>query len=75
MKKLFLLVAVLSGMSVSGVWGASFEELRALASGRRVTLSPGTFVEGVVISDYASRNMEVNPNVSVFWAIQHLRVS
>ena len=50
--------------AIAGVRAESFEALRAQAAGRTVRLAPGVQLEALVVSDYRSLNMELNPNTS-----------
>ena len=56
--------ALLCLAAVAGVRADDFAALRAEAAGRTVRLAPGTQLEALVVSDYRSQNMELNPNVS-----------
>lgn len=56
MKKL-VTIAVFLALLAWTAGAATFEELRALASGGSATLPEGTFVEGIVVSDFTSGNM------------------
>ncbi len=53
---------VLAGAATAGA--ESFEALRAMAQDKSVMLADGVQVEGIVVSDYRSMNMEHNPNIS-----------
>lgn len=55
---------VLCLMAVTGVCAESFDALRSLAAGRTVQLPANTQIEGVIISDWRSMNMELNPNIT-----------
>ena len=58
------MAALLCLAAVAGVRADDFAALRAEAAGRTVRLAPGTQLEALVVSDYRSQNMELNPNVS-----------
>ena len=47
-----------------GVKAEGFGELRTQAAGRTVHLTSGVQIEALVVSDYRSLNMELNPNIS-----------
>ena len=55
---------VLCFAATAGVRAESFEALRAQVAGRTVRLAPGVQIEALVVSDYRSPNMELNPNIS-----------
>lgn len=62
MRKLAIILAVLCSISASA---ASFEEVRAAVGNREgVILPQNTFIEGIIVSDYKSFNMETSPQVS-----------
>ena len=42
----------------------SFEQIRSLAAEKDVQLKNGTFIEGIVVSDYRSLNMGENVQVA-----------
>ena len=55
---------ILIALAVSLVGKAeSFEQLRAKAAGKSIVLGNGCFLEGVVITDYKSRNVSENPQL------------
>lgn len=58
------MAALLCLAAVAGVRAGDFGALRAQAAGRTVRLAPGTQLEALVVSDYRSQNMELNPNSS-----------
>lgn len=62
MRKLMFLSALFLAVSMSA---ESFEELKVrLGSKESITLPQGTEMEGVIVSDYRSPNMETSPQVS-----------
>ena len=62
MKRLIILIVAV--IAFTPLYAVSFESLRAVATPDGAQLGEGTFIEGVVISDYRSQNMEQNLNVT-----------
>ena len=58
------MAALLCLAAVAGVRAGDFGALRAQAAGRTVRLAPRTQLEALLVSDYRSQNMELNPNSS-----------
>lgn len=58
------IILILSALAFLPLHAVSFESLRAVATVDGAQLGVGTFIEGVVISDFRSRNMEQNLNVT-----------
>jgi hypothetical protein len=62
MRKLAILLSIFCCFSASAT---SFEELRNKVGNREGIVVPqGTVIEGIIISDYKSANMETAPQVS-----------
>lgn len=62
MKRLIILIAAV--IAFTPLYAVSFESLRAVATPDGAQLGDGTFIEGVIISDFRSQNMEQNLNVT-----------
>lgn len=61
MRKLFLSLAIVVPLSVAA---EDMAAVRAMASEEGTVLSEGVWVEGVIVSDWKSYNLEHNPNLS-----------
>ena len=62
MRNLAILLSIFCCLNASA---ASFEELRASVGNREGIVVPeGTVIEGIIISDYKSANMETAPQIS-----------
>lgn len=62
--KRFVLLIVFLLIGRMAAKPANFEDLRLQAKGRSISLSSDNSFEAVVVSDYRSPNMELNPNIS-----------